>query len=290
MDGSARSDAVFADHDGGLLAALGELVPGRPARGRSPAASDAGPPASRRVESNLEEGAGARAMAARGGSSKDGGRAGISAATSGAESVSASAQLGADAADGGKFNGATPAVAGALVITELMVDPKQLSDTAGEWFELHNPGDAPLDVAGCSIADGSAQLHAIDAHVTIPSQGFVSVARGAAPGFAPDIVATFSLKNGADVLEIACGGVVIDRVQYDKTAGFPVSAGVAMSLDARHLRADANDAGSAWCLATEAYDSDLGSPGRANFACADGEDAGPAGDGGVLEEIAPRDP
>jgi hypothetical protein len=182
-----------------------------------------------------------------------------------------------------------PSYVGALVITELMVDPKKFSDAAGEWFELYNPGDTPLDVAGCSIADGSAQLHSIDTHVAVPSQGFVSVARTAAPGFAPDIVATFSLKNGADALEIACGGVVIDRVQYDKTAGFSVVAGVAMSLDARHLRADANDSGAAWCLATATYDSDLGSPGRANFACADGEDAGAAGDGGA-EDFAPRDP
>jgi hypothetical protein len=166
-----------------------------------------------------------------------------------------------------------------------MVDPKQLSDAAGEWFELYNPGEAALDLAGCAIADGSAQRHSIDAHFTVPPHGFASVARSASPGFLPHVVATFSLKNGADVLEIECGGVTIDRIAYDKTAGFPVIAGVSMSLDARHLHADANDAGGVWCPATEAYGSDLGSPGRANPACASGEDAGTVA---AFEEVAPR--
>jgi hypothetical protein len=180
---------------------------------------------------------------------------------------------------------------GALVITELMVDPKALNDADGEWFELYNPGETPLDLAGCAIADGSAQRRPIATHSSIQPHGFATVARSAQPGFAPDAVATFSLKNGADALEILCGEVVVDRVAYDKTSGFPVAPGIAMSLDARHLRADANDDGGAWCFAMDAYASDLGSPGRANFECAHGEDAGMADDGNVFEEDAPqRDP
>lgn len=275
----ARSDDWFADRDSGILAAVESLGPTRPTRGSSSSPSDGGAPTSRRVESNHEDRSGPRA-AALGGSGGSGGPA----ATSGAAGAPVAAQSTEPAADGGAS--AIPSRAGALVISELMVDPKKVSDAAGEWFELYNPGPEALDLGGCSIADGSAQLHAIEAHVRVPPQGFVSVARSAAPGFVPHVTATFSLKNGADVLEIACGGVVVDRVQYDKTAGFPVAAGVAMSLDARHLHADANDAGSAWCLAAEMYDSDLGSPGRANPACASGEDAGAAADVETFEDVA----
>jgi hypothetical protein len=180
------------------------------------------------------------------------------------------------AADGGGADGpAQPAHYGALIITELMIDPKTASDGEGEWFELYNPGSASLDLAGCAIADGSAQPHALTAHFTIAARSFASVARGEQPGFTPDIVASFSLKNGADVLELVCGGVSIDRVAYDKATGYSVIAGAAMSLDARNFDADANDRADVWCLATDAYAGDLGSPGRPNRTCEhDNGDAG----------------
>jgi hypothetical protein len=208
------------------------------------------------------------------------------AASGGIEDVPQAAQPIMAAADGGAGAAAAPGEVGALVISELMVDPKAVSDAEGEWFELYNPGDAPLDLAGCEIADGSTQRHSIATHVLVEPRGFASIARSARPGFTPSTVATFSLKNGADVLEIICGGVVVDRVAYDKTSGFPVAPGIAMSLDARHLRADANDEGGAWCFAMDAYTSDLGSPGRANFECGRGEDAGMADDDDSFEELA----
>jgi hypothetical protein len=240
------------------------------------------------ASSGAASGGAARGGAASGGSAAHGGAAdGDGAARGGIGDAPEAAQPGL-AADGGESAGAAPGAAGALVITELMVDPKAATDADGEWFELYNPGEAPLDLAGCEIADGSAQRRPIATHVTIPPDGFATIARSARAGFAPDAVATFSLKNGADVLEIVCGGQVVDRVAYDKTSGFPVAPGVAMSLDARHLRADANDDGGAWCLAMDAYTSDLGSPGRANSECARGEDAGMPDDGNSFEELAPQ--
>jgi hypothetical protein len=177
------------------------------------------------------------------------------------------------------------------VISELMVDPKALTDAEGEWFELFNPGSEPLDLAGCSLADGSAQHHTIPTHVTIPAGGFASVARGDQPGFSPSVVTTFSLKNSADVLEISCGGVAIDRVEYDKSRGFPLAAGLAMSLDSRSSSAARNDDGGAWCLAVEAYATDFGTPGRPNPPCRADDDAGVSTDGGdSASDDIERDP
>jgi hypothetical protein len=131
-----------------------------------------------------------------------------------------------------------------------------------------------LDLAGCSIADGSAQSHAVTAHVTIPPKSFLSVARGDEPGFPPGVVVPLSLKNSADVLEIACGGLTIDRLEYDKTKGFPITAGSAMSLDPSRLDGARNDDADAWCLAVDIYATDLGSPGRPNPPCHVADDAG----------------
>jgi hypothetical protein len=279
-DGSS-SDAGFANRDAGLIGALADLNRERPPLGGARAPHDAGPPASRSFESNLEDGGTREATkpAAGGGSGGSAASGGIGDAPEAAQSIAA-------AADGGKARAAAPGEAGALVISELMVDPNAVSDAEGEWFELYNPGGVPLDLAGCEIADGGAQRHAISTHTIIEPRDFAAIARSARPGFEPDAVATFSLKNGADVLEIICSGVLVDRVAYDKTSGFPIAAGSAMSLDARHLRADANDEGGAWCFATQAYASDLGSPGRANLECAAGEDAGMEDDDDSFEEVA----
>jgi hypothetical protein len=183
-----------------------------------------------------------------------------------------------------------PAHPGALVITELMVDPKQLRDTDGEWFELWNSTNETFDLAGCAVDDGSAQPHPITAHHAIEPHAFVSIARSAQPGFVPDLVATFTLSNSADTLALLCGDMTIDRVDYSKTAGFPLAAGISASLDPAQFDTASNDHADAWCLAMTrdaSAASDIGSPGRANPACATDEDAGVLTDASVFEEIDP---
>lgn len=180
---------------------------------------------------------------------------------------------------------------GALVITELMVDPKQLRDADGEWFELWNPGDEPFDLAGCVLADGSAQPHSITVHRVIDAHAFVSVARTAEPGFDPDLTATFSLSNDSDTLALICRDLTIDRVDYAKTAGFQLVAGTALSLDPAHFNAEQNDRADAWCLAMSHYASDstdYGSPGRENPTCMNEEDASVLLDASDFEKSDPR--
>jgi hypothetical protein len=290
-----RSRLASSAADSGSLFADGEdFGPARPANGASLPARDSGAPTARVLppSSDGRGQAGARALGAAAGPAS-GGRADAAPAADGGEGDVSSVARNSNgtAADGGSSVGVMPADVGALVISELMVDPKALSDAEGEWFELYNPGTELLDLAGCTIADGSAQRHAIAAHVGLPPKGFASVARGDQPGFVPGIVSTFSLKNGSDVLELVCGGVTIDRVEYDKTSGFPVAAGVAMSLDARSLNAVANDVGASWCLAVRGYGADLGTPGKPNPACRGEDDGGVTSDGGDLElEFDYRDP
>lgn len=271
----SRLAGSLAD-SGSLFADAEDFGPAKPANGAPLSPRDSGDPTTRVLPpSNGRGQGGARAPGtaagapsgakAEAGGAADGGDGGVSRVARNANGA---------AADGGTAVGAMPAYAGALVISELMVDPKALSDAEGEWFELYNPGTEPLDLAGCTIADGSAQLHSIGAHVALSPNAFASIARGAQPGFVPDVVSAFSLKNGADVLELVCGGVTIDRVDYDTAAGFPVAAGIAMSLDASSLDAVENDVGETWCLAVRGYGADLGSPGQPNPACRGDDDAG----------------
>jgi hypothetical protein len=183
------------------------------------------------------------------------------------------------AADGGgtardRGGGSRPAQPGALLISELMIDPKAVSDAEGEWLELHNPGSEALNVQGCVLGDGSERPQPLEDRLLVPPGAFVTIARSEHAGFAPTVVAAFSLKNGADVLSLSCDGVSIDRVAYDEASGYPISPGVAMSLDGRSLDAVRNDVAAAWCPAIEAYATDLGSPGEKNPPCPTHDDAG----------------
>ena len=73
---------------------------------------------------------------------------------------------------------------GEIAITEIMSNPAAVADTAGEWFELHNPSaDEALDLGGCSVDDGSAKPHAVPAPFVIASGEYVVVGRGAEAGF-----------------------------------------------------------------------------------------------------------
>jgi len=169
---------------------------------------------------------------------------------------------------------ATPARPGQLVITEIMVDPKTLSDTDGEWFELQNTTDTVLDVQGCTIDDGGKEPRPVSTRLIVQPHGLLTIARHDQPGFTPSYVASISLGNAADSLAVQCGDVLIDRVSYDKAQDFPLIPGASMSLDANQTTEMLNDLPSAWCPARLSYGPELGTPGEPNPPCDFGEDAG----------------
>jgi hypothetical protein len=168
----------------------------------------------------------------------------------------------------------SPHLAGQLVISELMIDPKTLSDAQGEWLELANTGAEPLELQGCALDDGGKEPRLIAAPLLAPAFGYVTIARGPQPGFEPSYVTSLSFSNSADTIALRCAEVEIDRVSYDKARGFPLVSGASLSLDPDQQSAQANDAAEAWCAGSESYGPELGSPGRANPPCARDADAG----------------
>jgi hypothetical protein len=155
---------------------------------------------------------------------------------------------------------------GEIVITEIMSDPAAVADTAGEWFELHNPNAEARDLGGCAIDDGAAKPHPMPAPFVIAKGEYVVVGRAVQAGLVPDLMLSFSLGNAADTLVLICDGREIDRVTYGE--GFPLAAGASMSLEP-DATADDNDAPVSWCLAQTEYACDRGTPGEANPTCDD---------------------
>jgi hypothetical protein len=169
---------------------------------------------------------------------------------------------------------------GQLVITELMIDPKTLTDDEGEWIELANITQTEFDLMGCALDDGSKAPHSLMTSMRVPPRAYVTIARNAQPGFMPDYTESLSLTNSADTVALRCGDHEIDRVAYAKSAGFPIQSGASLALDPARLDALANDDATAWCSGRESYGPELGSPGRPNPACREGEEGDDAGAGG----------
>ena len=161
---------------------------------------------------------------------------------------------------------------GQIVITEVMQNPSAVSDSNGEWFELHNAGGTGVDINGWKIKDDSStsETHTISKQggLTIPAGGYIVLAEEGASatngGITPDYdYATINLGNGTDGLILTDGSdVEQDRVIWDNGSTFPDPNGASMALKAPDLD---NSVGANWCEATTAYGSgDKGTPGAAN--------------------------
>lgn len=161
--------------------------------------------------------------------------------------------------------------AGEILITEFMVNPSAVSDTKGEWIELHNPGTQDLVMNNLLLSDLGSNNHLIetDTDWILPAGGFIILARNADPaengGITPDYVyRNFTLGNSADeIILINPTGDIIDAVHY--TSDWPIYAGASMELDPGVTDTLANNEASNWHPGVDIYGSgDLGTPGEIN--------------------------
>lgn len=169
--------------------------------------------------------------------------------------------------------------AGEVVVTEFMKDPSHVSDSTGEWVELHNPSAQAVDIEGWSLSDLGSDFTILDNSglgIVIPPGGYLVLGKSIDPaqnGEVPvDIVYTgFTLSNGDDEIVLARpSGVVVDAVVYDDGVTFPDTGGNSVSLRPDRLDAVSNDDGANWCHGTSPISSnnpDTGTPKLVNDPC-----------------------
>jgi hypothetical protein len=146
---------------------------------------------------------------------------------------------------------------GDLVITEIMSNPADVSDTQGEWFELYNAGASPIELDGLTVHDTSTSVGTLDfgGSFALPPGGYASLARSGSAGFTPDgLYGAVSLNNGGDELHIRNGTETLASLVYGAGEGF---AGASTAVDLGSLM---------WFADTEhLYGlTDTGTPGLAN--------------------------
>jgi hypothetical protein len=159
--------------------------------------------------------------------------------------------------------------AGALVVTEVLRDPSDLSDTVGEWFEVLNRSGAPVDLDGLVVRDDDTDGFTVLGSLVVADGARVVLANDAGAAPTVDYVyASMSLANGADELVLASALGEIDRIAWDDGATWPDPTGASMSLDPSSEDAVSNDGGASWCAATSVFGvSDRGTPGAPNDPC-----------------------
>jgi len=155
---------------------------------------------------------------------------------------------------------------GGIVITEIMPNPAAVSDSNGEWFEIHNTTDTTIDIHNWVIKDADTDMFTItnDAMSVPVSPGeFFVFCRNSDPSLNGNIEADFeyasiALSNSEDELIITNAlGEIIDEVHYTNSWDF--SSGTSMEL--HDVNAENNDIDN-WYAATLTYGiGDHGSPG-----------------------------
>ncbi len=143
-----------------------------------------------------------------------------------------------------------------LLISEVMANPSAISDTRGEWFELFNPTDHPVNLRGLDLGDDGRDRHHFDSDLLILPETFFTFARSSNPGFTPDYVYdNFNLANSTD--EIIFREGLLELLRLDYSSGF-AAAGRSRELQQLPMIASNFDL----TLASLSYGAgDIGTPG-----------------------------
>ncbi len=166
---------------------------------------------------------------------------------------------------------------GALIVSEIMINPKSVDDVWGEWVEIYNTTDQPIPLFGLSITDGKADAADVLSCTTIiaPKSTLVlgrwqdlTKNGGVVVDYVYD---NFALNDTSDKIRLVTDkGLVLDEVVWGP--GWPIAniEGKSISLDPKHLSHVDNDNPDYWCQSTSSWPGsagDTGTPGYLNLNC-----------------------
>jgi hypothetical protein len=164
---------------------------------------------------------------------------------------------------------------GDLLITEIMYDPASLSDAAGEWFEIYNNTNLPVDLKQVVIRKNDTEHHVINSQVILAAHDYFILARseGATSGNKYLYNSAITLNNTGAILSLynygtdGSDGSLIFSINYG-SEGFPSATGASLCLDPKFLNSADATLGNSWCVSTTAFSTgDLGTPGLRNNNC-----------------------
>jgi len=165
-------------------------------------------------------------------------------------------------------SGGSVGTAPRVAISEIMANPRAVTDDRGEWFELHNLERRAVDIRGWTIQSKNDRGVTIERSVVIPPGGFAVLARNGDRATNGGVTAAYAwrdgltLGNNSDWVALhSADGSTVDSVAWTST--IPGASRALSDTTASH----ADVMGPAWNTSTTAYGKgDLGTPGSANAA------------------------
>ncbi|MEH6556531.1 MAG: lamin tail domain-containing protein [Oceanicoccus sp.] len=110
---------------------------------------------------------------------------------------------------------------GDLLITEVMANPAEVSDSAGEWFEIINTTADDIDLNGIILLDNGSNQHTVvsDAALLLQSGAYFTFGRNGDSsingGYQTDYTySNFTLGNSSDAIILTTATTEIDRLLY----------------------------------------------------------------------------
>ncbi|MFC2117301.1 lamin tail domain-containing protein [Bacteroidota bacterium] len=165
-------------------------------------------------------------------------------------------------------------VPGDIIITEIMQNPKSVSDSKGEWVEFFNASNKIIDLNNWIIRDDGSNSHTIskDGGLIINPGDYLVLGNNDDISENGGILidykySSFTLGNSEDeiILLNEDESVLVDQVKYTGNDGWPDPDGASMELILQYFNFQDNDNGNNWQEATVIYgDGDFGTPGEVN--------------------------
>ncbi|MDP3220896.1 MAG: lamin tail domain-containing protein, partial [Deltaproteobacteria bacterium] len=124
--------------------------------------------------------------------------------------------------------------AGSLVITEIMNDSMAVGDLSGEWFEVYNRVETPVDLRGLRVRGNGTEMFEVTGAnpVVVAGRGYAVLGASGDTAINGGVVMTYvygsgamNLSNTSDVITlVAADGSTIDAVAYP-ASGWSETAG-----------------------------------------------------------------
>jgi len=163
---------------------------------------------------------------------------------------------------------------GDIIISEIMQNPKSVSDTKGEWFEILNNTTNTIDINNFIIRDEGSNIHTIykEGGVLIEAGNFLVLGNNSDKTENGNVnidyeYSGFSLGNSEDEIMLfnADESVLVDQVVYTGSNPWPDPDGASMELKQEYFNHIENDNGYNWQEGSEIFgDGDSGTPGAQN--------------------------
>ncbi|MFC1890726.1 lamin tail domain-containing protein [Thermodesulfobacteriota bacterium] len=169
---------------------------------------------------------------------------------------------------------------GDVIITEIMKNPSAVDDSVGEWFEVFNRSDIPVNMDAWIIRErsGGADLFVVDepGGLIVQPGGVLVFCRNGDYELNGGVVCdytydNFVLSNNDDEIILELDGIIVSEVWYDDL-NWPDPNGSSMNFDsALFVNGNPNE-GDNWCStpgepAYQLVAGDYGTPGRINPSC-----------------------